>query len=183
MWQLLQSMSGIQRIVQILWKNRTLEEICSFAFSAKLLPVSNRPKEEGKQGGDTKSDGKQHRDAGKGSRRRDRRFHDLEPAASFPSEKTPLSPMTAYAYPAYAARFSQHWMLLALGKRAYARSNSRWTLELRGTHSPLGHTSRCTRHSPSGHTSRCTRHSPQKTSLSPQGTSSWLPTTLRRFPV
>ena len=38
-------------------------------------------------------------------------------------------------------------------------------------------------HSPLGHTSRCTRHSPQKTCLSPQGTSSWLPTTVRRSPV
>ena len=82
--------------------------------------------------------------------------------------KTPLSPMTAYAYPVYATRFSQHWMLSVLGKRAYARSNSRSILELRGTHSPLGHTS------------RCTSDSPQKTSLSPQGTSSWLPTTVRR---
>ena len=72
--------------------------------------------------------------------------------------KTPLSPMTAYAYPVYATRFSQHWMLSTLGKRAWARSNSRSILELRGTHSPLGHT-RCTRHSPLGHT-RCTRHSP-----------------------
>ena len=35
----------------------------------------------------TKSDGKQHRDAGKGSRRRDRRFHELEPAASYTSEE------------------------------------------------------------------------------------------------
>ncbi len=85
--------------------------------------------------------------------------------------KTPLSPMTAYAYPVYATRFSQHWMLSVLGKRAYARSNSRSILELRGTHSPLGHTS------------RCTRHSPQKTSLSPQRTSGWLPTTVRRSPV
>ena len=109
--------------------------------------------------------------------------------------KTPLSPMTAYAYPVYAARFSQHWMLSTLEKRACARSNSRSILELRGTHSPLGHTSRCTRHSPLGHTNRCTRHSPlghtsrctrhfpRKTSLSPQGTSSWLPTTVRRSPV
>ena len=39
--------------------------------------------------------------------------------------KTPLSPMTAYAYPVYAARFSQHWMLSVLEKRAYARSNSK----------------------------------------------------------
>jgi len=62
--------------------------------------------------------------------------------------KTPLSPMTAYAYPVYAARFSQHWMLSALEKRACARSNSRSILELRGTHSPLGRASRCTRHSP-----------------------------------
>ena len=62
--------------------------------------------------------------------------------------KTPLSPVTAYAYPVYAARFSQHWMLSAPGKRACARSNSRSILELRETHSPLGHTSRCTRHSP-----------------------------------
>ena len=54
--------------------------------------------------------------------------------------KTPLNPMTAYAYPVYATRFSQHWMLSVLGKRAYTRSNSRSILELRGTHSPLGHT-------------------------------------------
>ena len=85
--------------------------------------------------------------------------------------KTPLNPMTAYANPVYATRFSQHWMLSALGKRAYARSNSRSILELRGTHFPLTHTS------------RCTRHCPQKTSFSPQGTSSWLPTTIRRSPV
>jgi len=77
--------------------------------------------------------------------------------------KTPLlSPITAYAYPVYATRFSQHWMLSALEKRACARSNSRSILELRETHSPLGHTSRCTRHSPLGHTSRCTRHSPKR---------------------
>ena len=62
--------------------------------------------------------------------------------------KTPLSPMTAYAYPVYATRFSQHWMLSALEKRACARSNSRSIQELRGTHSPLGRASRCTRHSP-----------------------------------
>ena len=78
MWQLWQSpspkrMSGIQRLVQYVWKNRTLEEIL--------------PKEDGKQRGDTKSDGKQHRDAGKGSRRRDRRFYDLEPGASYTSEE------------------------------------------------------------------------------------------------
>ena len=36
--------------------------------------------------------------------------------------KTPLSPITAYAYPVHATRFSQHWMLSALGKRACARS-------------------------------------------------------------
>ena len=51
-------------------------------------------------------------------------------------KKTPLSPMTAYAYPVYATRFLQHWILSALGKRACARSNSRSILELRGTHSP-----------------------------------------------
>ena len=65
--------------------------------------------------------------------------------------KTPRSPMTAYAYLVYATRFSQHWMLSALEKRARARSNSRSILELRETHSPLGHTSRCTRHSPKRH--------------------------------
>ena len=48
---------------------------------------TNRPKEDVQQRGDTKPDGKQHRDAGKGSRRRDRRFHDLEPAASYTSEE------------------------------------------------------------------------------------------------
>ena len=51
-------------------------------------------------------------------------------------KKTPLSPMTAYAYPVYATTFLQHWILSALGKRACARSNSRSILELRGTHSP-----------------------------------------------
>ena len=81
--------------------------------------------------------------------------------------KIPLSPMTAYAYPVYATRSSQQWMLSVLGKRAYARSNSRSILELRGTHSPLGHTSRCTRHTLLGHTSRCTRHSPPKDILEP----------------
>ena len=44
------------------------------------------------QRGDTKPDGKQHRDAGKGSRRRDRRFHDLEPAASYTSEEDSTEP-------------------------------------------------------------------------------------------
>ena len=123
------SMSGIQRLGH--WKK--------FCRNRK---GTNRPKEDDKQRGDTKSDGKQHKDAGKGSRRRDRRFHDLEPAASYTSEEG-----------------------------ACARSNSRSILELRETHSHLGHTS------------RCTRHSPQKTSLSPQGTSSWLPTTVRRSTV
>ena len=31
--------------------------------------------------------------------------------------KTPLNPMTAYAYPVYATRFSQHWMLSVLEKK------------------------------------------------------------------
>ena len=53
---------------------------------------TNRPKEDIQQCGDTKSDGKQHRDAGKGSRRRDRRFHDLEPAASYTSEEDSTEP-------------------------------------------------------------------------------------------
>ena len=74
--------------------------------------------------------------------------------------KTPRSPMSACAYPVFATRFSQHWMLSALRKRACARPNPRPTLELRRTHSPLEHTSRCTRHSPLEHKSRCTRHSP-----------------------
>ena len=34
-----------------------------------------------------------------------------------PMTHTPLSPMTAYAYPVYAKRFSQHWMLSALEKK------------------------------------------------------------------
>ena len=81
MWQLWQSpspksMSGIQRL---LWKNRKRKG-------------TNRPKEDVQQRGDTKSDGKQHRDAGKGSRRRDRRFHDLEPAASYTSEEDSTEP-------------------------------------------------------------------------------------------
>ena len=48
---------------------------------------TNRPKEDVQQRGDTKSDVGQHRDAGKGSCRRDRRFHDLELAASYTSEE------------------------------------------------------------------------------------------------
>ena len=53
---------------------------------------TNRPKEDGKRRGDTKPDGKQHRDAGKGSCRRDRRCHDLEPAASYTSEEDSTEP-------------------------------------------------------------------------------------------
>ena len=53
---------------------------------------TNCPKEDVQQRGDTKSNGKQHRDAGKGSRRRDRRFHDLEPAASYTSEEDSTEP-------------------------------------------------------------------------------------------
>ena len=53
---------------------------------------TNRPKEDVQQRGDTKSDGKQHRDAGKGSRKRDRRFHDLEPAASYTSQEDSTEP-------------------------------------------------------------------------------------------
>ena len=99
--------------------------------------------------------------------------------------KTPLSPMTAYAYPVYATRFSQHWMLLAIEKRAYARSNSRWTLELRGSHAPLGHISRCTRHAPHPPPppKKKKKKKKKKKNLSPQGTSSWLPTMIRRSPV
>ena len=52
---------------------------------------TNCPKDV-QQRGDTKSDGKQHRDAGKGSRRRDRRFHNLEPAASYTSEEDSTEP-------------------------------------------------------------------------------------------
>ena len=73
------SMSGIQRLGH--WKK--------FCRNRK---GTNRPKEDDKQRGDTKSDGKQHRDAGKGSRRRDRRFHDLEPAASYTSEEDSTEP-------------------------------------------------------------------------------------------
>ena len=91
MWQLWQSpspksMSGIQRRVQILWKNLTLEEFC------RKRKGTNRPKEDVQQRDDTKSEGKQHRDAGKGSRRRDRRFHDLEPTASYTSEEDSTEP-------------------------------------------------------------------------------------------
>ena len=52
---------------------------------------TNCPKDV-QQRGETKSDGKQHRDAGKGSHRRDRRFHDLEPAASYTSEEDSTEP-------------------------------------------------------------------------------------------
>ena len=97
MWQLWQSpfpksMSGIQRLVQILWKNRTLEEILPKTQSNK------RPKEDGNQRGATKSDGKQLRDAGKGGRRRDRRFHDLEPAASYTSEEDSTEPYDLHTH-------------------------------------------------------------------------------------
>ena len=50
---------------------------------------TNRPKEDSKQRSDPKSDGKQH---SKGSNRRDRRFHDLEPAASHTSEEDSTEP-------------------------------------------------------------------------------------------
>ena len=162
---------------------------------------------------------RKHRDSGKGSRRRDQRLHDLEPAASYTSEEDSTEPYDCIRISSVRNEVFTTLDVSALGKRACARSNSRSTLELRETHSPLGHisrctrhsplghtsrctrhsplghtsrctrhsplghTSRCTRHSPLGHTSRCTRHSPQKTSLSPQGTSSWLPTTVRRSPV
>ena len=67
---------------------------------------TNRPKEDGKQRGDTKSDGKQHRDAVKGSRRRDRRFHDLEPAASYTSEEDSTEPYDGHAQDQTQGR---HW--------------------------------------------------------------------------
>ena len=76
-------------------------------------------------------------------------------------KKTPLSPMTAYTYPVYATRFSQHWMLSALEK-GHAQDQTQGRYWSCGKHTPLGHTSRCTRHSPLGHASRCTRHSPKR---------------------
>ena len=112
---------------------------------------TNRPKEDVQQRGDTKSGGKQRRDAGKGSRRRDRRFHDLEPAASYTSEEDSTEPYDCIRISSVRNEVFTTWMLSALEKRACARSNSRSILELRGTHSPLGHTSRCTRHSPQRH--------------------------------
>ena len=48
---------------------------------------SRSPSADNKQRGDTKSDGEQHGDTGRGSRWSDRRFHDLEPAASYTSEE------------------------------------------------------------------------------------------------
>ena len=48
---------------------------------------SRSPSADNKQCGDTKSDGEQHGDTGRGSRWSDWRFHDLEPAASYTSEE------------------------------------------------------------------------------------------------
>ena len=52
--------------------------------------------------------------------------------------KTPLSPMTAYAYPVYATRFSQHWMLLsALGKKGIRKTKLKVDTGAAGNTLPL----------------------------------------------
>ena len=171
MWQLWQSpspksMSGIQRLLQILCKK--LDTGRYFAENSKEQTVRRKM---------VNNVGTPNRMANNIGMLAKAAVGETEDSMIWSQQpvtlqrKTLLSPMTAYAYPVYATRFSQHWMLSALEKRACARSNSRSTLELRGTHSPLGPTS------------RCTRHFPQKTSLSPQGTSNWLPTMVRRSPV
>ena len=91
MWQLWQSpspksMSGIKDACKFCGKIGHWKKFC------RKRKGTNRPKEDGKRRGDTKPDGKQRRDAGKGSRRRDRRFHDLEPAASYTSEEDSTEP-------------------------------------------------------------------------------------------
>ena len=155
-------MSGIQRLVQILWKDRTLIFCC-----CRKRKGTNHPKEDGKQRGDTKSDGKQHRDAGKGSRRKDRRFHDLEPAASYTSEEDSTEPYDCIRISSVRNEVFTTLDVICPRKKGMRKIKLEVDTELRGTHSPLGQTSRCTTHSPIGHTSRCTRHSPQKDILGP----------------
>ncbi len=74
--------------------------------------------------------------------------------------KTPLSPMTAYAYPVYATRFSQHWMLSALEKKGMRKIKLKVDTGAAGNTLPLRTCKQMYKTLPLGHTSRCTRHSP-----------------------
>ena len=131
-------MSGIQRLGH--WK-----KFCRYRKG------TNRPKEDDKQRGDTKSDGKQHRDAGKGSRRRDRRFHDLEPVASYTSEEDFTEPYDCIRISSVRNEVFTTLDVICPRKKGMRKIKLKVDTGAAGNTLPLGHTSRCTRLSPKRH--------------------------------
>ena len=117
MWQLWQSpspksMSDIQRLMQILWKNRTLEDF--FPENAKEQTVRR------KMVNNVGTPNRMANNIGMLAKAAvgetvDSMIWSQQPVTF--QRKTPLSPMTAYAYPVYTTMFSQHWMLSALEKK------------------------------------------------------------------
>jgi len=94
-------MSGIQRLVQILWKNRTLKEILPNAKEQPVRKMFNNVVTPNRMANNTGMLAKAAVEETE-----DSMIWGQQPVTL--QRKTPLSPMTAYAYPVYATRFSQH---------------------------------------------------------------------------
>ena len=133
---------------------------------------TNRPKEDVQQRGDTKPDGKQRRDAGKGSRRRDQRCHDPEPAASYTSEEDSTEPYDCVRISSVRNEVFTTLGVICPRKKGIRKIKLKVdtgaagnTLPLRTYKQmyktlPLRTYKQMYKTLPLGHTSRCTRHSP-----------------------
>ena len=148
---------------------------------------NNRPKEDDKQRGDTKSDGKQHRDADKGSRRRDRRFHDLEPAASYTSEELSTEPYDCIRISSVRNELFTTLDVICPRKKGIRKIKLKVGTGAAGNTLPLRTYKQMYKTSPPPPPKKKKRRRRKKEEeediLDPQGTSSWLPTTVRRSPV
>ena len=144
---------------------------------------TNRPKEDVQQRGDTKSDGKQHRDDAKGSRRRDRRFHDLEPVASYASEEDSTEPYDCIRISSVRYEVFTTLDVICPRKKGMRKITLKVDSGAEGNTLPLRTYKQMYKTLPFRTYKQMYKTFPQKTSLSPQGMSSWLPTTVRRSPI
>ena len=120
----------------------------------------SRPKEDVQQRGDTKSDGKQHREAGKGSRRRDRRFHDLQPAASYTSDEDSTEPYDCIRISSVRSEVFTTLDAICPRKKGMRKIKLKVDTGAAGNTLPLRTCKQMYKTLPLGHNSRCTRHSP-----------------------
>ena len=147
---------------------------------------TNRPKEDVQQRGETKSDGKQHRDVGKGSRGRDRRFHDLEPAASYTSEEDSTEPYDCIRISSVHNEVFTTLDVICPRKKGMRKIKLKVDTGAAGNTLPLRTYKQMYKTlppPPPRKKKKREKKEKKKTSLSPQGTSGWLPTTVRRSPV